>query len=75
VAFSGVTSCEVSNRAQSFGLGLCIPQKWRGRTMPHIFHMPLCIYFNCECSVWVINEISLTLIPHVNYTVNKHVQT
>jgi hypothetical protein len=44
-----------------FSVGCCTPQKWIDRSVLQIsgpqlmlFHMPLCISFNLECSLWVI---------------------
>jgi hypothetical protein len=44
-----------------FSVGCCARQKWIGRFVLQtsgpqliLFHMPLCISFNLECSLWVI---------------------
>jgi len=59
-AFSGVTW--LNSEEEEFGVSHYIPQKWGDKSQSHakdhrynnkLFHMPLCIKFNCECSLWV----------------------
>jgi hypothetical protein len=78
--FNHVICWMVRKRAWSFVVSGCIPKKLghgvvlKSRSPENgyvwqfkLFHMPLCIIFICECSVWVITMPLLVIILSVIY--------